>query len=78
MKKDRRRKCKCGMKCKINEVFLSPQLHQTIAYMKDIYTKARICPFRSTFSTTCELPLDPGKNFGLFTRHYFSFAVLEK
>lgn len=38
------------------------ELQQIINDMKDIYIKARICPFRAAFSTTCELPLEPEAN----------------
>lgn len=45
----------------INKSINILQLQQLIVDMKDIYTKARICPFRSPLSSTCEIGLEPGK-----------------
>lgn len=37
------------------------QLQQLIVDLKDVFTKARICPYHGTFSGPCELVLDPGR-----------------
>lgn len=48
--------------CRVFSLFVGIlQLQQLIVDMKEIFTKARMCPYRGTPSGTCELVFDPGK-----------------
>lgn len=36
------------------------QMHSILNEMKDIYAKAKICPFSNRLASYCELSLEPG------------------
>lgn len=46
-------------------------MHSILNEMKDIYAKAKICPFNNRLTSYCELSLEPGINI-----HYFLNNIL--
>lgn len=47
-------------------------MHSILNEMKDIYAKAKICPFNNRFTSYCELSLEPGIDLLYINYHLYN------